>query len=78
MDPRGDRRRGRLAGGGPVLLSPVSVAFGVVPGLLPLLGGLSLGVFAQAYRYRRVATAVQRQQSKWDVGPANERFYSGP
>jgi signal transduction histidine kinase len=37
------------------------------PGLLVMLGCLATGVAAQVYRYRRVASAVQRQQTKWVV-----------
>jgi hypothetical protein len=35
--------------------------------LLFMLGWLLTGVFAQAYRYRRVSGPVQRQQTKWVV-----------
>jgi signal transduction histidine kinase len=37
------------------------------PGLLVMLASLGVGVAAQAYRYARVATVVQRQQTKWVV-----------
>jgi signal transduction histidine kinase len=37
------------------------------PGLLLMLGCLAAGVAAQVYRYRRVASPVQRQQTKWVV-----------
>jgi len=37
------------------------------PGDLILLGSLSLGALAQIHRYRRVSSAVQRQQTKWVV-----------
>jgi hypothetical protein len=35
--------------------------------VIVLLGCLVVGVFAQIYRYRRVSTPLQRQQTKWVV-----------
>lgn len=53
------------------------VAFGLVKRLWPappawssdliLAGMLGIGVAAQVYRYRRVSTSLQRQQTKWIV-----------
>ncbi|MBF8285743.1 MAG: hypothetical protein HW378_4658 [Anaerolineales bacterium] len=52
------------------------IAFGLFKRLLPLpplpgdpifLGLLAIGALAQIYRYRRVSTAAQRQQTKWVV-----------
>jgi hypothetical protein len=37
------------------------------PGLLAILACLSIGAFAQAFRYVRASTALQRQQTKWVV-----------
>jgi hypothetical protein len=36
-----------------------------LPAFVTLLAGLGSGGYAQLYRYRRVSTPVQRQQSKW-------------
>ncbi len=51
------------------------IAFGLIKRLLPFSAppdeliflGFGLGALAQLYRYRRVSTAVQRQQTKWVV-----------
>jgi len=52
------------------------IAFGLFKRLLPLpplpgdpifLGLLAIGALAQIYRYRRVSTVAQRQQTKWVV-----------
>lgn len=43
----------------PFILSP--------PFLIFLITGLTIGLISQVYRYRHLATAVQRQQTKWVV-----------
>jgi hypothetical protein len=35
--------------------------------LLALIAGLLVGVYAQVYRYRRVSTPLERQQTKWVI-----------
>ena len=54
----------------PILKASVSqIASGEMSRLLAFvfLAGLILGVFAQIYRYRRVSSLIQRQQTKWVV-----------
>lgn len=45
--------------------SPVTLGEGAV--IILFFGGLIVGVFAQVYRYRKVSTPTQRQQTKWTV-----------
>jgi hypothetical protein len=45
--------------------SPVTLGEGAV--IILFFGGLIVGVFAQVYRYRKVSTPTQRQQTKWIV-----------
>ena len=55
----------------PALLPPTAFGAGLttdqVGPLVWLIGLFALGVAAQSYRYRSVATATQRQQTKWIV-----------
>jgi hypothetical protein len=52
-----------LFAGGPILAPGQVSAFLI----FAVLGGVVLGVYAQIFRYRRVSTPVQRQQTKWVV-----------
>lgn len=65
-----------LAGGWAVLSllaiffpgSPLSLThWGILPQVLVLLAVAGAGVFAQLYRYRRVSSPLQRQQTKWAI-----------
>ena len=55
----------------PGLLPPAAFGAGLtadqIGPLAWLIGMFALGVAAQSYRYRSVATAIQRQQTKWIV-----------
>lgn len=55
----------------PALLPPTAFGTGLVARQIgPMawfIGLFAIGVVAQSYRYRRVATATQRQQTKWIV-----------
>jgi hypothetical protein len=55
----------------PALLPPMAFGAGLAAGQVgPLswfIGLFAIGVAAQSYRYRNVATAIQRQQTKWIV-----------